>query len=469
MQQRGSPPGIAAIPTGGACSCAPSSPMGSGGVAFGETRLPTVSAIAKRYSHTLDLIRFAVCVFVALAHIAPRDLLGSELSVVLSSGICSTIFFAMSGFILCQTSGFWRESWRRIAIQRIARLYPLHVVGFAVLIPFLFLGKDSWPAIEIFKQVLWNASGLQAFGRNGQSGIELALNGPAWSITPLLLGGMALPVLRWAGLRLWTAGGLLGFLIALCAFRIAITLLAPPVSSPVDIMLRHTYPLPHILEILCGGICYILLTRIDAPLGRWLQRDTTLFLATGLIVLPLWAAVTLNGAVACFYVVHGPVFPAVLLLVAAAYFNGGRVESLSRAKWVKTGGEMSILVYLFHTPVWQILERIGIRSGLPEHILRSAPVIGGVMLVVLAAAYLGLRPAEVTRRWVSGLLDRWTGSTGREPVAPDGQATGGLLKLGESLGLGVAPAESLIGEAKTPAEESAAEPQPKSRAFSANA
>jgi peptidoglycan/LPS O-acetylase OafA/YrhL len=344
----------------------------------------------------------------------------------------------MSGFILCQTGGYWRESWRSLAIQRFARLYPVHAFGVVVLAPFLFLGADRWPTVDAAREVAWNLVGLQALRWDQQPGIQLELNGPAWSVTPLLFGGMALPVLRRLGMRDWRVTALLGVLGALCLGRIAVTFAAPGIRDAVDLMARHTSPVPHMVEILCGGICYLLMTKAPEGLQRWLGRDSTMALAAGLIAIPLWVATGNGGEAGAYYFVHGPAFPAVLLFVCAAYYNAGVMDAVSRARWVKMGGEMSILIFLLHMPVWRVMYRVGQRIGIPQAALESGPAIGLGMVAIVAAAYLGLRPAEVSRRWVTGVLEGWTGARKATPMrtvlAGESGLVGDLVRMGGELG-----------------------------------
>jgi peptidoglycan/LPS O-acetylase OafA/YrhL len=415
----------------------------------------------KRYSHSLDLVRLVVCLSLAFVHLTPSDLLGKQLSWSLSSGIGSTIFFGMSGFLLCQTERYWRESWRNLAIQRVARLYPAHVIGLVLLAPFAFLGVDRWPANEVAGEVLWNLAGLQAIRWESHGAIQMELNGPAWSVTPLLFGGIALPVLRKMGLREWRVSALMGVLLILCGLRIAMTFSAPAIRDMADLMARHASPVPHVVEILCGGICYLVMTKAPRGVLRWLGRDWMLALAAFLVAAPLWMATGAWGEVGGYYFVHGPVFPAVLLFIGAAYCNEGVVEAFSRAKWVKTGGEMSILVFLLHIPVWRVMYRVAQRLGVSEQTIESMPVIGLGMAVVVGVAYYGLGPAEVSRRWLTRQLESWT-----EPLAT--AASPGGLSGSSGLAADLMRMSERVGY-QTPREQPEATEKQQARAKAAGA
>ena len=60
-----------------------------------------VEVISRKRANIFDGLRFGAAFLLALGHVAPEALLSHSVSIFLLSGIVSTTFFALSGFILC--------------------------------------------------------------------------------------------------------------------------------------------------------------------------------------------------------------------------------------------------------------------------------------------------------------------------------------------------------------------------------
>lgn len=360
---------------------------------------------SKRHTNTIDLIRFLACFFLAVGHVVPASRIGTGVNLFLLSGIVSTMFFGLSGFIVCQTTSFWRDSWRSLAVQRFARLYPVHILGCLPFLSMLVLGIDRQPLSSLATEAGWWVTCLQAFRWAAPGSLVDELNGPAWALTPLLFGGMALPAIRFLGLGQWPARLLAGTLFALVVLRMGIPLLAPYSDDEHILLVRHVDPFPHVLEVFAGGITALLVRRGgQGRLWSFLARDNTLALATLLVFGPVAIAIHIAGRAGGFYTVHGPIFPFVLLFLVAAFLHRGAADRFCRWKWIRTGGDMSIFIYLFHTPIKEIADRSLVRLGFPnpyETWPRAILILSATILV----SYLILPFAERARMRIIETLD----------------------------------------------------------------
>jgi peptidoglycan/LPS O-acetylase OafA/YrhL len=338
-----------------------------------------------KYSASLDLARFVISILVVIAHSASPALIGNNPSIALNSGIASTIFFSLSGYIICSTSGFWRNSSLHFAARRFARLLPLHWLSCFLLLPWVLIGADRWPLSQLLPEAFWWLLGLQAFHWEQSFDLYMNLNGPAWSITPLLYGTLLLPLVKTRTLAVWSASRLVAVMALLYSLRLAATFLPPSPVSNDDLFLRHVQPVPHMLEILIGGLASLVLAKpCMARFKRWVSRDAVVIGVAALIVALLAVTVSTHGRLGVFYLVHGPVFPLALLFVVALHANNGFIESASAKPWVKTAGELSILIFLLHVPVLALVSRIAIAAGLQLDSLLLAAVIAGSCLLSLA-------------------------------------------------------------------------------------
>jgi peptidoglycan/LPS O-acetylase OafA/YrhL len=219
-------------------------------------------------------------------------------------------------------------------------------------------------------------------------------NTPAWSITPLLFGAMALAFLRpftARVLRMKWSLPLISFIsILLMAGRIAIDLSQDIPSSISEMNLRHMAVLPHTLEVIIGALASILLLEIKkARQFSWLTRDWPLLGVLGLMLALLGVTTAMGGRIGAFLIVHGPILPLALLFVVAVYENNGWLERVSSRSWVNTAGQMSILVYLLHIPIFHWGISLAYKLGGDYGIVRNwSYAIGVLMVSMIAARYL---------------------------------------------------------------------------------
>lgn len=154
---------------------------------------------------------FAVMVFVSHADILRDD--SPEMmwlfdNVLKEGYIGVTFFFVLSGFILSYTY-HERISGKEIAlktflVKRIARIYPMHLLTFCVMIPLIIRETPDYSLIDFMKHTVVNAFLFQSF--IPLESYYFSFNGPSWSLSvemffyvlfPLMVVGLhRLPIKR---------------------------------------------------------------------------------------------------------------------------------------------------------------------------------------------------------------------------------------------------------------------------------
>lgn len=297
-------------------------------------------------AHALDLLRLIASLALAFGHLTSDAHVPPWFRAYLLAGLSSTLFFLLSGFAAALSTSFWRDSIWRNAAQRAWRLLPPHWFAFGLLLPLAITGEDRISNGELRQTLLWWLPGLQGIMPPGISTIQW--NFPAWAITPLLIGGLTLPWMRFA--RLQTARPMvLWFLLSLClSLRMAHTLWnGAPADLPAYFQL-HFALLPRLLEIYAGAFTGLLLARHSM---RFLERDASFLFCFALPIAMLVAFTNLGGAAGKFYCTHGLFVPLGLLLLAAAYRNCGAVARIAGHPVLVYLASVSILIWLFHIPI----------------------------------------------------------------------------------------------------------------------
>ncbi|MBM3784751.1 MAG: acyltransferase [Acidobacteria bacterium] len=367
------------------------------------------------YLHTIDLLRFLVCFGVVLGHLASQQTIGTVASQFLNSGVGSTFFFLLSGYVVVSTRTFWRTSWRNFAIGRFARLWPAHILGLLMCAPTALIGLDRVPLPEFLQGFTWRFLAMDAV--HGMFfGLDTAIwNGPAWSVTPLLYGGFLLPLWKWLRAGEWRSRTILGALLFLFLVRV-IEVAAPPFATTHEqVTARHIEPLAHMLEVLFGGLLAILLPKLSLEsVPGFVRRDAAFLLALLGVVVPIAAAAAFGGSVAAFYVVHGPILPAMTLFLAAASLNTGRIERFSRSRVVKIGAEISMPLFLLHMPISRLSTALLKRMGVTAAGVGEAFFVTLLIGISIAACYALIPLLEQVRTALTALLT----DSEREAIEP---------------------------------------------------
>jgi peptidoglycan/LPS O-acetylase OafA/YrhL len=305
------------------------------------------------------------------------------------------VFFVLSGFILGHVylkdfRSFGLPTTGRFMLQRLARIYPVHITmlfaATAFAVALYFVGADvlDHPRYQPGLFVA-NLFMVQAWGWSDYPGF----NTVAWSISAEFLAYLAFPVLAVIANRLTARTALLvaaAVLIADVAILDAVgdTLVHPTLTAPIRVAGEFT----------CGVFLYSVYRQ-----GRWagLHWGTITTVAT----VAFLAAASLSGSfVAVLFVPF--------IVIGLAYGKGpvGRFLALPAMIYL---GEVSYSLYMVHRFVIETVFAPIDLTHLAASVTLGArvAVLAGALVVVAAATVLMHRYIEVpARAWMRGGLER---------------------------------------------------------------
>jgi peptidoglycan/LPS O-acetylase OafA/YrhL len=308
----------------------------------------------------LTSLRFFACLAVVLYHYA-RDLVAG---IPLVNGIVGlgflgvSFFFVLSGFVL--TVAYLPRSEdgaidkRSFFVARIARIYPVYVLGLALSLPFFL--REPHGAGGIVAPIVLRLTLLSAW----VPGFALPLNPPSWTLSVEALFYLLFPFALAPFLRLksWTRWGLVAAALAIGMAVPALVHLINP-SEALDSPFKQSYFLPplHLGAFLLGMETGRIYLQSTCP-----PKVLSVALGVSLMMLTL---------VAYFYrafsvdTLHQHVlaipFAVVILWVAV---NDGHLKIL---KWPPLVflGEASYGIYILQTPILLLSLSILNRTGWP--------------------------------------------------------------------------------------------------------
>jgi peptidoglycan/LPS O-acetylase OafA/YrhL len=284
-----------------------------------------------------------------------------------------SVFFAISGFVLARRyrhASWNRQSVRRYAVARFARIYPLYLLSLLILLPIITetLRLGTGAPMETTDLLVTHVLLLQ-----GWHWPPVNWNMPAWSLSsevfyyaclPLLL--IPLRRLSWPRVAATTA--------VACGVPIVLRLLieAPIPKAPL-------YFGDFIIGIAAAGAFDLLRARVDPQrLGPWLYGPA---LAGGIALL------LSRDAMGSFLVFDtGLRIVTAVLVLGLACGGGWLVRGLSSAV-VLTGGRASYAVYILHVPVLWWFER--------WHLDRAFPPLQAAAIYLAIVTALSL----IVSRW----------------------------------------------------------------------
>lgn len=296
-------------------------------------------------------------------------------------------FFLLSGFVLAQsyaTTRWNRQSLKRFAIARFARIYPAYLLSLVLVSWFVFefLLKPGRSAAQKAAVV-----GDYAFVLQGWTGsLNVGWNTPAWSLSCEFFFYLCFPLLfLWLG-----RGGLARVLAALGACFVTPILLAhagvPGVWKPV-----------HHLSDFVAGIAaariYGALLRSGIAtkrLGFWLSAGA-MVAGPAFIVYPH----VLDGTVMNLNTVLRPLNVALLIGLAT---GGGFVVRLLSTDLAGYLGKVSYSMYILHIPLlWWFSQYTSFRFGSTPPAWTGFLFMAAVIAVSIAAFEFVEAPAN---RWI---------------------------------------------------------------------
>ncbi|MDB5046174.1 MAG: Acyltransferase family protein [Deinococcus sp.] len=358
-------------------------------------------------------VRFAAALLVVCFHTRTTlegQIPGGLMSFIESGQIGVTFFFILSGFILTYTyatpEGSLKTSRRSFWLARLARIYPVYLLGLLLSAPYFLLPVlHRWPTTTEWVTALLSPTLLQAWLPQ----TACVWNCPGWSLSaeaffyalfPLILGlgiwrsarGRSL---RWTGLLLWgltLTPPLLYFLLS-------------PRPLPAESLVADTFyygPLFRLPEFLLGMLVGT----------RFLSgRISSSRQASG------WAAAALAGAAVIMVYAHlfmpgfirnALIVPVLALLVWSLAHGRGWVARAFAWPPLVLLGEASYSLYILHVPVYLWLSSVWRRllPGTPlDHTFFLVYLVILIALSVLTYQVLE-RPAQryLRRRWAGSTL-----------------------------------------------------------------
>ncbi|SFR09506.1 acyltransferase family protein [Poseidonocella sedimentorum] len=319
---------------------------------------------------------------------------GPRPALIASAELCVDFFFVLSGFVLMHAYGARIAagmSFRRFALLRLARLWPLHLFMLALFVAFglaqefaALAGVGSGARAEnTIPSLLANIALLQGLRVEG----PLSWNYPSWSISVEFYAYLLFfAVIALAGRARFLAAGLLCGAGYLWLARSGAAHLADPALG-----------VPRVLAgFFAGVLIYALHARLPDILPRGAQSacEVAILAATGLLL------ARAGGDVALQFTTMGAF--ALLILVFAQ--GGGVLSGLCASAPMRHLGRLSFSVYMSHAFVlmlagWSARRVFGVeRVEIPG---RSAPVLwtehAGLITAALVLLILGLSHLLYTR------------------------------------------------------------------------
>lgn len=275
----------------------------------------------------LEGLRGVLALAVCLGHYGVNNVL-EKFGVYLLKQLAVFVFFALSGFVLSRAYYFGRRPFKRLAVARVARLYPLHI---ATLLWTTILALVTHMPLDPLGLSM-TALLIHNLGLPGES---WSLNFPSWSISVEMFLSLAFFfVARRASRPLTIALTLVGLA---CAALWAATDLE---------VYRQLWGVMNV-GLVCGVggfsigvVAYILYVERAEPFKRYARFTTPLLVATlGVMFAPLdW-----------FHWLGAPFAAMTLVLLPLLALTDG--TTVLSAKPLVYLGAISYSLYLIHIPV----------------------------------------------------------------------------------------------------------------------
>lgn len=320
----------------------------------------------------LTSLRFFAALLVFVHH-TPLTARWSE---VFSLGFAGVgFFFVLSGFILTiqYHEDFFRGfTWARLHsfyVARVARVYPLHVVTMLIVLAFFLAGgvipdDPTWthdePALRL-RAVLAQTFLLQSWIPDLR--INLAINGPSWSISdeaffyacfPLLVFGLS------ALLRRWSPRGLYALALTACVAHIVAVGNVRLVSRPGEVFWPlYGFPPTRLVDFVLGIVMALAFLRRDRMRGL-LSATSVEILAVGAVGIAIICSVAVPQSLRF----SAWLLPWWALLISVFARQAGALShALTHAVFVRLG-EASFAFYLVHLVCVAEVSRAGFSPGL---------------------------------------------------------------------------------------------------------
>lgn len=350
---------------------------------------------------------------------------------ILQGHLAVDFFFLLSGFILAYTyitpEGTLRGSTREFWVARIARIYPVYLLGLA-------LGFTPFLNVEHNLAIVAFSGFTHLFMLHALVPVALDWNQPSWSLGVEAVFYAFFPIilplaarLRHRGLWLLLLGSWLVF-GAICIVLQTLSDLGFSTLLGWRDIVRYN-PLVSFPEFVAGMAIGLLFTRYSAQALSWLRRlrgwafDCLIVATLGLLVAALVALDSLNLANTPVDVGAPVVMPLLAALILLLAFQRGAVAGALSAPLAVWLGEISYAVYILHKPLWYLL------NGALWALVNSASLAitrrpAGNLALFLAFVALTVTCAGLSFQFLERPLRRWIRLKWGQPARP--QAVTGL-------------------------------------------
>jgi peptidoglycan/LPS O-acetylase OafA/YrhL len=377
----------------------------------------------QRLLPALTGLRFLAAFYVVLFHFARWYVTGGPpwIKNLVDSGYVGVdLFFVLSGFVLTYTylrPGVEHVSAREFWIARIARVYPMYLLAFALAIPLALKSVHHWYWSDIFT----TGGGIVASAFLVQAWLPqtaTVINGPGWSLSVEAFFYLVFPFVGVTLARLRGRRLILTVLILWASFLLVTLAYVLVYGSGTGISLGEMAvaynPALNLPEFLTGVACALAFARGWQPLGRWLAPvslgGALVILAFSSYIPPLLIQ---NGLLA-------PLFALALLGLAGG--SGLLVRFLSW-KPLTVLGEASYSIYILQVPLWYLLLEISRRLLHSQTPYLGRPVYFiGYSIALISISVVALYSIEVPMR--RAIRKRF----GVRRAIPDAPAVGDLAR-----------------------------------------
>jgi peptidoglycan/LPS O-acetylase OafA/YrhL len=277
---------------------------------------------------------------------------GRWISQVISEmGHCGVAgFFVLSGYILALVYRNREWSSREFAVNRVARIYPLYLLGLIFNLP-----------------LDWVSPGMPSTGRGSALGLSVALlqswfpfahgrfNGPGWTLSVEALFYSLFPLL----FLVWRKRP-----SAFPWFVTGVAIATATLWDPQSFFLSHRFPLMRVWEFAFGMALATIPSRIKLAVPELLPLSLV-------ILCPVIAAALHHSSIPFLKWMAMVLISGTAIVMLAARDVAGSAQSFLRVRWMVLGGEISYGIYLLHAGV-QRYARIGLERSL-DVLLKETP------------------------------------------------------------------------------------------------
>jgi peptidoglycan/LPS O-acetylase OafA/YrhL len=345
-------------------------------------------------------LRGIAALYVMMFHFFIGQRFTNPVTTLLAHGYLAVdVFFVLSGFVMTLTysrlfdHGHFLSSYGKFLGRRIARVYPLYLVGTLCAFVLIRNGLLDPPHLKLSFAFLWNLLMVQAWG------ITESLDGPGWSISTEWAAYLLYPIILLSLVRnrlgRWIAGCLSLALLAFLALNPAAHVRAADGAALLDVHAsRYGFPVLRCLaEFVLGMLAYQFST---SPAGArfaartWIQDALTLAIILALmrprtdLVMPL-------------------LIPPLLVGLAS---GGSIVARTLSFRPLEAAGRYSYSIYMIHTLLYGVLGWIHyqINAAGFKHGQTFAALVGiGLTIPLSALAYHGIE--KPGRSFIRNLLE----------------------------------------------------------------